>query len=282
MLDYFQWKHSHTAPATLPNYRRWILRFHAFLGRDTLDFTLEDIARFKTHLQLQYSPKNIQYGLSILRDYIGYNLAVHPEFTFPLHLFRVKTERSKSHQPITKEQFELLFKAFPGNEPQGLQRRLMFSMLFDTGMRVGELLNLKLSDLQNNHAIIHNEKNTRSRLIAWSPRTCELLEKYVALRKHLLGDEDWLFVSFRYSLSRKMTSRQVERIVREACELSGITDPIRPHSFRHGFVHRRLNEGKPITTVAQMLGHSTSMNVMNYARLTGTEIRTAWGLDTSD
>lgn len=277
MQDYFQWKQSNTAPSTLPNYERWIRRFHTFLNTNELHFGLEDIGRFKAELQKTYSPKNIQYGLSILRDYIGYNIAVH-DFRFPLHLFKIKQERSNSHQPITKAQFELLFKAFPANTPQGLQRKLMLSMLFDTGMRVGELLSIKIQDLKNNFAVIHNEKNTRSRLIAWSERTELLLDKYVILRKHLLTKEEWLFVSFRYKPSRKMTSRQVERIVREACVIVGIKEPIRPHSFRHGFVHRKLEEGKPITTVAQMLGHASSMNVMNYARLTGKEIQDAWEL----
>lgn len=277
MYDYLEWKKSHTAKTTPQNYERWVKRFHTFLERNTLDFTLEDVGRFKVHLQTKYSPKNIQYGLSILRDYVGYNVAVHG-LNFPIHLFKVKTERSVSHHPVTRAQFELMVKSLSPNEPLSLQRRLMITMLFETGMRVGELMNLKISHLKPYNAIIHNEKNTRSRLIGWSERTESLVQKYLPLRRNLKCDEDWLFVSFRYYPTRQMTTRQVERIVREMCFKTGITDPIRPHSFRHGFVHRKLEEGKPITTVAQMLGHSTAMNVMNYARLSSKEIKEAWGI----
>ena len=151
-------------------------------------------------------------------------------------------------------------------------------MLWDTGMRIGELLRMRLADVKKRHVIIENEKNKTSRLIAWSERSEKLLHKYLPLRREVLTKEPWLFVSLRMKLQTKLTTRTVQRIL---CDLrlgAQITNVISPHSFRHGFVHRKLDEGKPITTVAQMLGHSTSINVHNYAKLTGREIRKAWGI----
>lgn len=279
MHNYVKWKQSTVQETTLPHYIRWVSLFQTYLDKEN-DFTLDDISNFKSFLVgALYSPKNIQYGLSIVRDYLAYLMAVEG-LEFPLHLFRIKMERSTSHHAATEQEYQKMLAVLPINQPITLQRRLMLMLLHDTGMRVGELMNLKLSDVKERHAIINNEKNKRQRLVAWTEKTHKILVRYMGLRENLICTEDYLFVSFwwKKSMTRKMTTRQVERWFREVCDKAGITTSVRPHSFRHGFVHRRLDEGKPITTVAQMLGHSTTLNVLTYAQLSSREIRDAWNV----
>lgn len=284
MQDYLQWKRTTTKnPATAKHYERWVRKFHTFRGVDNT-YTLEDISRFKKFLiESEYSPKNIQYGLSILKDYLGYQIAIH-KLDFPLALFKVSVERSESHIHIAETDYFKMLSVLPQNEPLTLQRRLMLMFLWDTGLRGGELLRLKLSDLKDRKAIILNEKNNRSRLISWSRDTEKMLRLYLPLRKHLeshLETKDrnpYLFVSFKWRPLKPLTTRQLERIIIEVKKKARIRKPIRPHSFRHGFVHRKLDEGKSITTVAQMLGHSSTVNVLTYAQLNGREIREAWGV----
>lgn len=280
MEKYVKWKQSTIQASSIPHYIRWIERFQAFTKKNG-DFDLQDTAQFKEFLlEVGYSPRNIQYGLSIIRDYLNYLIAVEA-LNFPMHLFRIKQERSKSHYPVTKEDYTKMLAQLPPNEPLTLQRRLMLSMLWDTGMRGGELLSLEITNLKTRSSIINNEKNKRQRLVSWSTETEKLLQHYLHLRNNLITNEKWLFVSFRWKTerkTRKFTTRQLERIVEDIRKGAGIKDPVRPHSFRHGFVHRKLEEGKPITTVAQMLGHSTTMNVLTYAQLSSKEIHKAWGL----
>ena len=265
-------------PATVPQYVRWVQFFQTVLNKDN-DYVLDDISTFKSFLEgANYSPKNIQFGLHIIRDYINYLIAVE-ELQFPIHLFRIKNERSNSHHPITETEYDKMIAVLPDYEPQALQRRLMLSMLHDTGMRGGELLNLKLKDLKPQRAIINNEKNKRQRLVAWTPETQRLLRKYLYFREQMETAENYLFVSFKWKPTRKLTTRQLERIVIDTRQKAKIRTIIRPHSFRHGFVHRRLKEGKPITTVAQMLGHTTTLNVMTYAQLSSKEIHEAWDIN---
>lgn len=278
MQDYLDWKRSTTKnPLTVGMYELWVRRYLTFLKGG--DITLESIGRFRTFLkvEVQYSPKNIQYGTQLIRDYISYQNTVH-NLNFPLSLLKIPQERSQSHPAITKEEFDAILALLPTNEPQTLQRRLMLKMLWDTGVRIGELLRLKMGDLKEKDAIIHNEKNHRSRRIGWSAETEKLLQFYLPLRKHLKvqGDEDYLFISFKYHPCRPLTTRHMQRVVEELRKTANIQSPITPHSFRHGFVHRKLEERKPITTIAQMLGHSTTLNVLTYAQLNSAEIKEAW------
>ena len=280
MHNYLAWKRSTTKhPDTVKHYAMWVRRYLAFLKGKPI--TLESVGQFRAFLKaeppkgLGYSPKNIQFGTQLIRDYIHYQMTVHG-LDFPLQLLRIPQERSNSHTPITREDFIKLLEFLPQNEPQTLQRRLMLMLLWDTGMRIGELLRLKISELEPKRATIHNEKNHRSRRIGWSEETERLLQFYLPLRNQLPAQEDWLFVSFKWRPCRQMTSRHLERVLEELRKKAGIKDVIRPHSFRHGFVHRKLEEGKPITTIAQMLGHSTTLNVLTYAQLSGKEIQDAW------
>lgn len=279
MLDYLQWKRSTTKnPATVKQYERWVKRFHAFTKKEGVDFTLDDVMRFRTFLRESgHAPKNIQYGTQLIRDYISFQITVHG-LKFPLKLLKIPQERSNSHSPITYDEYLRMLEVLPLREPITLQRRLMISLLWDTGVRGGELLNLKISDLDNRRAIIQNEKNHRNRLISWSEGTDKLLKFYLPLRKHLKTKEDYLFVSFKWKPTRKLTTRQLERIIQEIRVDAEIINYVKPHSFRHGFVHRQLQNKQSITTIAQMLGHSNALNVLAYAQLTGREIQEAWEL----
>lgn len=276
MLDYLEWKRSNVASSSYPNYEHWVKRFTEF-HPDVAQIDLQDIARFKGFLQSKgYSPKNIQYGLSIVRDFIGYLVEVQG-LKFPIKLFRIKVERSNSHHSITTEEFRTMLNNTPANTPRNLQKRLMFLMLWDTGMRGGELLRLRICDIRDmKYAQIENEKNYKSRLVAWSDDTIHLLSMYLALRNKIPCSEDWLFVSFFRKKVKKLNMRTLQLMIKEATK--GMESKISPHSFRHGFVHRKLDEGQPITTVAQMLGHSTSLNVMTYSQRSGPEMRDAWGI----
>lgn len=277
MHNYVKWKSSTVQAATVPHYVRWVKRFHRITGKSS-GFELDDVAGFKSSLEeVGYGPKNIQFGLHIVRDYLNYLIAVEG-LVFPIHLLRIKQERSNSHHPITEEEYQAMLAVLPQNRPMSLQRRLMLMMLHDTGMRGGELLSLKLGDLRPQQAVINNEKNKRRRLVGWSLATEQLLQFYLPLRMEMSTEEEWLFVSFKWKPTRRLTTRQLERIVQEVRIKAGIASVVRPHSFRHGFVHRQLGEGKPVTTVAQMLGHSTTMNVLTYAQLSSKEIHEAWGL----
>lgn len=277
MKDYLEWKKSTLEPCSYHNYERWVTRFLKFLKKPISELKLEDIGLFKQYLKsIPYSPRNIQYGLSIIRDFIGYEVAIH-NLAFPLKFFKIHTERSNSHYAITESEYYVMLATFMPTSPRKVQRRLMLQMLWDTGMRGGELLRMRISDIKDlREAIIENEKNKRNRLVAWSAETTWLLKLYLTMREEIHCTEDYLFVSFSLKNPTKMNMRTLQLIIKTATRQ--LDNKISPHSFRHGFVHRHVKDGKPITMIAQMLGHSTPLNVHAYAQMSGLETRMAWNL----
>lgn len=278
MSGYLEWKKSYVTEGTFESYQRWYLRFLKFLKKEPLQLTLEDIGRFKIYLKNKgYVPKNIEYGLTIVKDYINYLMTVEG-LLFPFSLFKIQRERAKSHYAITQKEYLKMIVQVSNPDIQSIQRRVMLQIMWETGIRVGELLNLKVSQLTPGKAIIENEKNKRQRMIAWSANTEKLLQRYVRVRKRVSCDTDHLFVALGYKRikAKKMTARNVQLFVVKIIKDAKLTNKISPHSFRHGFVHRQLAVGKPLTTVAQMLGHSTSLNILTYHQLSGLEVKEAW------
>lgn len=278
MEDYLQWKRSTTKnPATAKMYAMWVKRFLAFVGEN--EITLGQTTKFKEFLvDAGYSPKNIQYGMTLVRDYLSFQVTMHG-LDFPLKLLKIPQEYSNSHRAITHEEYLQMLSVLPTNHPLTLQKHLIVSLLFETGMRIGELCRLNISDIKGRSAVIRNEKNHRTRLVAWSERAEGVLQFYLPLRQALDTDNDYLFVSFLRRPRTRYSTRQVERFFKEVCKQAGLPDCLHPHGMRHGFTHQQLKRGQSITTIAQMLGHSTVFNVLTYARLSSPEIRESWGLD---
>lgn len=277
MTDYLKWKRETTKnPKTAVMYAMWVKRFLKFLEGEPI--TLNRVMFFRAYLAtLDYSPKNIQYGLTLVRDFISYQMTMHG-LEFPLKLLKIPQERSKSHHAITPEEYDKLLSVLPLNHPLTLQRRLMVSLLWDTGMRGGELLRLRISDIKGRSAVIQTEKNSRNRLVAWTEETDKVLRFYLPLRKNLDTGNDFLFVSFRQRPRKALTIRQLEWVFKDTAKKAGLGLDIRPHGMRHGFTHRQLRKKTPITTIAQMLGHSTVFNVLTYAQLASKEIEEAWDI----
>lgn len=278
MNEYLAWKRATTKnPKTTVMYRLWVQRFLNFIKKRPI--TLSLVMEFKQYLiGREYSPKNIQYGLTLVRDYLSYENTVNG-LGFPLKLLKIPQERSNSHHAITPVEFTKMLSVLRMDDPIMLQRKLILSLLWDTGMRVGELVALRLSDLKGRQAVIKNEKNHRNRLVAWTVETDRLLKHYLPLRTGLKSPTDFLFISFQYVPRKALSTRQVERIFKEVSHKAGLGDHIRPHGMRHGFTHAQLHKNRPITTLAQMLGHSTVFNVLTYTQLNSNEIKDAWGIE---
>lgn len=280
--DYIEYKRSHIAPSTAETYERWVIRFSQFmrktLKKDVFLFELQDFTQFQTHLhKCGYAPANIQLGLQVVRGYLSYLHALG-HIQVPVNLLKVKRERTQPHYAITKDEYVRMVDSLDESQPVQLQRKLIISMLWDTGMRVSELLSLRESEVGERCTLIWNRKNTNKRLVAWSKRTHTLLQKYLRVRKQRDITSDWLFSSLVSLRDAPLSKRQVEYVVRSVSNHVGIQNKVRPHSFRHGFVHVKLSQNVPIPTIAQLLGHTSVFNVMNYSQLSSNEIREAWGV----
>lgn len=275
-MDYFTWKASYTRNVkTAKAYKVWIDRFLEYTGKDPQEVTLEDVTWFRDSMKKKYAPANIQYGMSIIHDYLKFQMA--HGLVFPIALFKVKRERANSHYVLREAEYQKMVTSLLPNSQRAVRDLVMMRVLWETGVRVGELTRMKMDDLVKQGCQIHNEKNTYRRNVYWSKETDELMRFYLSLRGRLQRKCRDVFVASEEG-DDGISSRQVERIIKHIVGKNNLNKRICPHSFRHAFVHRQILRGISEPVVANMVGHASTNTIMTYSKLSSRELSAAWGM----
>ena len=143
-------------------------------------------------------------------------------------------------------------------------------MLNDTGMRVSELCDMNISDIEENEennvscATIRRRKTLRYNTVVWGKETNRLLRLYLGIRLCIEGgDKDALFV-LRNNHGKRITTRTVQRWMEQICFLAEIEQEVTPHSYRHGKAHQVLNQSGNVRDVQAILGHASPNSSFHY------------------
>ena len=159
----------------------------------------------------------------------------------------------------------------------GIRNRLILELLFATGLRVSELSNIKLSEIdKNNREIKVLGKGNKERIVFFNDEAAISLDNYLDNSRNILLKNkinDYLFVNH---LGNKLSERGLRLIIEEIVKKSCIKSKVSPHTFRHTFATMLLNEGCSIKSVKDLLGHSSLSTTGIYTHLTNEEVRNAY------
>ncbi len=159
--------------------------------------------------------------------------------------------------------------------PEGLRNRAIIETLYGCGLRVSELVGLKLSHIyRDEECVLVEGKGSKQRMVPISPVALRLIDDYIAqVRSHQVvkrGCDDIVFLNRRGGqLSRVM----VFYIVKQLCELAGIRKTVSPHTLRHSFATHLLEGGANLRAIQQMLGHESIATTEIYVHIDRTLLR---------
>jgi len=166
-----------------------------------------------------------------------------------------------------------LLEAPPEDTPLGVRDRAILETLYGTGIRVGELVNLNIEDVDFSSGLIKvRGKGKRERIVPIGRAGLEALIKYLAVREKLLRDkgEKALFLD---RLGQRLTDRSVRRIVDKYIRQIGAHVKATPHTLRHTFATHMLNAGADLRAVQELLGHKSLSTTQVYTHLTITRLK---------
>lgn len=269
--QYLDWKASYTTKAAV-SYKLHLARFSDFMGDRTLEsIGVEDVVRFLNNLKGKFSSANVAYTAIVLKNFFDYFLRQKRPVIDPW-LIKVPKYDKTPHPTLTSEDFDAMLAMTGEGEFWELQKKLMLKMLWDTGMRISELASLDISkiDSRTRMSQVLTRKNRQLRWIMWSEKTHELLLNYLGVRI-CLNQYPPLFIAREMGNPRRLriTTRTLQRWVKEIAKKAGVKAKITPHSFRHAKAHQILNKGGNPKHVAMVLGHSETnpMAAYSYLRL---------------
>ena len=273
----------HLSQHTIDDYSRTISKFAAFLGED---IPITDIT--PQHVETWLASLTTLSNKSLLNHFIGLSSFwtwLTKEEIVPVHILRKltppKAER-KEVVPFTEAEVKALMAALNKSKiyfRQGRpidhalnsfeRNRAILLLMLDTGVRASELCDLKVEDVdnRNNRIFVRKGKGMKERLLPFSPRTGQMIWRYLASRKDA-RPQDPLFAS---KLNRSMNRTKLSEMFRSIGTRAGVPHT-HPHRFRHTFAIQYLRNGGNAYTLQAMLGHSTLETVRIYLKLAQLDI----------
>lgn len=274
IINYLEWKGAHKPPAAR-NYRIWLLRLKDFTQKALNEITELDVVRFQHALEdgsfnaRKHAQKTIELAMNAIRDFFLYwNLKEIPCLNHKL----IKIPKAyviNSYDALTVKEYEQILSVYPERDTlRDIQRILVLRMLWDTGVRVSELCDMNIADIDTvqRKAVVKNRKNSSHRIVKWGEGTNTLLCEYLGPRL-CLNRTPALFIGIYNSgndASERMTPRSVQRIITLLAERAEIHKKLSPHCLRHGWAHFRRDKNAPIAFIQKGLGHRAAASTLIY------------------
>lgn len=274
--EYLEWKGTYAKRASI-NYRIWLDRFIIVCGNKPLsEYTVSDIVKYKLWLESRFGPYTVQFATIVIKNFLQYCRTNNYPCLSPTFI-RLSRVNAKSHRAVTEEEYQRIISEIPQNTFGNIRDLLIVHLLWNTGVRVSELCDLDLSQIdEHKHlAIIQTKKTGKQRSIVWSEETHKLLIKYMKTRLEVASTHptNALFVGFRKGSgwASRLTSRSVERIIKFYVRKADIKEKITPHSFRHGWAHKRRDQNAPLAFIQRGLGHLNPVSTFIYEQYSDRE-----------
>ena len=249
---------------SIQSYSRDIEKLIDFLEKHDIEETplsisKEVIQQFVYETAKKVNPRSQARMISGLKSFFNYLIFEDYRQDNPLELIESPKIGRKLPDTLSTEEINELIGAIDLSSPHGERNRAMIETLYGCGLRVSELINLKISDLFFDEDFIKvTGKGDKQRFVPIS----ELNKKYINIyRQHVRihqkiqkGQEDVLFLNRN---GKKLTRAMVFAIIRKLSELAGLKKNISPHTFRHSFASHLLQNGADLRAIQQMLGHES-------------------------
>ena len=265
---------------TVSAYLNDVISFYNFFNFDTNQPSLITV----NHVRLWIVELNkkkilattINRKISSLKTY--FNFCEREEFISFNPVVKIKSLKDDKKLPVIVSQLSLQ-KLFESNNVfknnfVGLRDRFIIDFLYQTGVRLSELINIKIIDLNivNKQVIISGKRN-KQRLLPLTDSIIFLFEEYNVCRQRLHSNSSFLFLTIK---GKKTYPKMIYRIVNHYLSLVSSVSKTSPHVLRHAFATHLLNNGADLNAIKELLGHSSLLSTQVYTHVSSDKIKNVY------
>lgn len=238
---------------------------------------LKDLERFLKHInELGMTPASQARIISGIKSFFKYCFLEQITDTDPSALLEAPRQSRKLPDVLTFEEIEKIIQAIDLSKPEGTRNKAIFETMYSCGLRVSEVVNLKITALYLDIGFIKaHGKGDKERLVPIGSEAVKYINLYRnTIRCHLTiakGQEDFLFLNRR---GKKLSRVMIFLILQELVKKAGITKQVSPHTFRHSFATHLVEGGADLRAVQEMLGHESITTTEIYTHLDREYLRT--------
>lgn len=281
-LDYIT-RQKNYSENTFKNYEIDILEFKEYLNKESINYLDIDYDFIKGYLMELYNRKlsrnSVARKLSSLRSFYKYLFNNSFIKTNPFKYVSTPKKEKKLPKYLGVEELEIIFNTPNVNTPLGQRDKLILEILYATGIRVGELVNIKLSDIDFYKKEIRVlGKGNKERIDPFGDYCLDAINLFLEDgRKKILNKHhttcEYLIINEQ---GKKITTRGVEKLIDNIVKQASLKKHVSPHMLRHTFATHLLNEGCDIRTVQELLGHESLESTQIYTHVSNERIRAVY------
>jgi integrase/recombinase XerD len=276
LLDRFidaLWLEDGLSSNTLSAYRRDLTGLSAWLaehaqGRTLAQATEVDLRGYALARHGQTKASSSGRRLSVFRRFYRWALRENLATADPTLKLDAPKQRLRSPATLTEAQVEALLHGPDVGEPLGLRDRAMIELMYASGLRVSELVDLKAVHLSFTDGVVRvTGKGNKERLVPFGDEAGDWMRRYAEeARAAILGGQasDALFVTAR---GGAMTRQMFWKLIKKYSVIAGITQHLSPHTLRHAFATHLLNHGADLRVVQMLLGHADISTTQIYTHV---------------
>ncbi len=266
---------------TISSYMRDIRQFADWLtdtaGTDVAEATQLNISDYLAFLaQEGRSGATVSRNLASLKNFYGYVVSTGFMEATPVTEIRIDRGKKKLPQILTGREIELLL-AQPGNlDAKGIRDKAMLEVMYATGIRVTELIDLDIDDVNLELGTVKCAGTKKSRSIPLYPAALKALTVYMTeVRRGMLADpgEQALFVNIS---GVRMSRQGFWKILKHYQATAHIEKEITPHTLRHSFAVHLLENGADLGSVQELMGHSDISSTQMYTHMINQKLKSVY------
>lgn len=281
-LDYIT-KQKNYSFNTSKNYEIDITEFKNYLEKEGFDYLEVDYDFIKGYLMDLYNRKlsrnSVARKLSSLRSFYKYLFNNALVKTNPFKYVKTPKKEKKLPKYLGVEELEIIFNTPNVTTPLGQRDRLILEVLYATGIRVSELVNIKIEDIDFSKKEVRIfGKGNKERIDLFGEYCLDAMNMFIndgrkkILEKHHT-DCKYLITNEK---GNKITTRGVEKIIDNIIKKASLKKHVSPHMLRHSFATHLLNEGCDILTVQELLGHASLESTQVYTHVSNERLRSVY------
>lgn len=276
-------KVKHASKNTISSYMRDIRQFAAWIletsGKSVEDVTQHDIDTYISFLREQgRSPATQSRNLASLKNFYAYVVSAGFLEVSPVNDIHVDRGEKKEPQILSGREIELLLAQPMCVDAKGYRDKAMLEVMYATGIRVTELIDLNVEDVNLALGVVKCAGAKKTRSIPLYPAALKALTVYLRdIRSNMIASEDEtaLFVNIN---GARMSRQGFWKILKLYQKSARISKEITPHTLRHSFAVHLLENGADISSVQELMGHSDISSTQVYTHMLNQKLKSVYDM----
>ena len=268
---------SNTVASYMRDVRQFVDWLRVYEHTDVLDATQLNISAFLSYLEAQgRTPATVSRSLASLKNFYGYVVSSGFLDKTPVADIRVDRGEKKLPQILTGREIELLLAQPACVDAKGYRDKAMLEVMYATGIRVSELINLDIDDVSLEMGVIKCSDAKKSRAIPMYPGALKALTAYLSnVRSHMIANprEKALFVNIN---GVRMSRQGFWKILKFYQAKAHIDKEITPHTLRHSFAVNLLENGADLGSLQELMGHSDISSTQMYTHMINQKLKSVY------